>query len=192
MELRTMPAIELEHWYAAELTEAFPPHERKPLAEIRGLIAAGRYEIVGLYDGPALVGYANLLWDPDWPGYVLLDYLGVTAGRRNQGLGGVLLRHLARRYAGKALVIAEAEAPDPASGPDDLRRHRLGFYFRNGFAVAYDSAACGQRLKTLVLGPMPEDLGALAKAHKAIYGPLRTDVIAPLEPGQTPPPPYWM
>ena len=54
MELR--PIADLEQWYARELTEAFPPNERKPLAEIRALLEAGRYEALGLYDGAALLG----------------------------------------------------------------------------------------------------------------------------------------
>ncbi|MDU2243756.1 MAG: hypothetical protein E7E23_24635, partial [Paenibacillus sp.] len=32
---------------------------------------------LGLYAEDALLGYATLLWEPAWPGYVLLDYLGV-------------------------------------------------------------------------------------------------------------------
>ncbi len=93
MELR--PIADLEQWYARELTEAFPPNERKPLAEIRALLEAGRYEALGLYDGAALLGYANLWREPAAPGYVLLDYLGVTASRRNGGLGSLILRKLA-------------------------------------------------------------------------------------------------
>ena len=54
MELR--PITDLEQWYARELTEAFPPNERKPLADIRALLEAGRYEALGLYDGAALLG----------------------------------------------------------------------------------------------------------------------------------------
>ena len=90
MELR--PIADLEQWYARELTEAFPPNERKPLAEIRALLEAGRYEALGLYDGAALLGYANLWREPAAPGYVLLDYLGVTASRRKGGLGCLILR----------------------------------------------------------------------------------------------------
>ena len=70
MELR--PITDLEQWYARELTEAFPPNERKPLADIRALLEAGRYEALGLYDGAALLGYANLWREPAVPGYVLL------------------------------------------------------------------------------------------------------------------------
>ena len=62
MELR--PITDLEQWYARELTEAFPPNERKPLADIRALLEAGRYEALGLYDGAALLGYANLWREP--------------------------------------------------------------------------------------------------------------------------------
>ena len=38
----------------------FPDCERKPLADMLSLAAAGRYEVLGLYDGPDLLGYAAL------------------------------------------------------------------------------------------------------------------------------------
>ena len=42
MEFRIMETDELQNWYDQELSEAFPPRERKPLPVIRELIAAGR------------------------------------------------------------------------------------------------------------------------------------------------------
>jgi GNAT superfamily N-acetyltransferase len=126
MELRPIADLDSER---PELTEAFPPNERKPLAEIRALLEAGRYEALGLYDGAALLGYANLWREPAAPGYVLLDYLGVTASRRNGGLGSLILRKLAGQCAGRCGVLTEAEWPDPDSGaPEEvLRRRRVAF-----------------------------------------------------------------
>ena len=51
MLLRQMDEREMEHGDAHELSEAFAPNERKPLADIRCLIAEGRYELWGLFDG---------------------------------------------------------------------------------------------------------------------------------------------
>ena len=98
MELR--PISDLAGWYARELSEAFPENERKPLADMVSEMERGCYEPLGLYEGQALLGYATLWSREAFPGYVLLDYLGVTAGRRNGGLGAAILRLLGERYGG--------------------------------------------------------------------------------------------
>ena len=87
MEFKPMDKQEIRNWYGREFTETFPPNEQKPLAFILELVDAGRYTLLGLYDGETLLGYASLQTHPDYPSYVLLDYLGVTAVRRNGGLG---------------------------------------------------------------------------------------------------------
>ena len=102
MELRPIPARGWADWYTQDLCASFPACECKPLEAIRALAAEGRYELLGLYDGAALLGYATLWSTPEWPDYVLLDYLGVTAARRNGGLGGAILKMLAAREAGLA------------------------------------------------------------------------------------------
>ena len=79
MEFKPMDKQEIRNWYGREFTETFPPNEQKPLAFILELVDAGRYTLLGLYDGETLLGYASLQTHPDYPGYVLLDYLGVTA-----------------------------------------------------------------------------------------------------------------
>ena len=43
-----------------------------------------------------------------------------------------------------------------------------------------------------VLGPAPADQVDLKAAHRAIYGPARTDVVIDPPPGASPEPPYWM
>ena len=134
MELRPIPARDWADWYTQELCASFPACECKPLEAIRALAAEGRYELLGLYDGAALLGYATLWSTPEWPDYVLLDYLGVTAARRNGGLGGAILKMLAA----------------------------------------------------------PADRADLKAAHRAIYGPARTDVVIDPPPGAVPEPPYWM
>ena len=101
MELR--PISDLAGWYARELSEAFPENERKPLADMVSEMERGCYEPLGLYEGQALLGYATLWSREAFPGYVLLDYLGVTAGRRNGGLGAAIpfALALASRLAGQ-------------------------------------------------------------------------------------------
>ena len=115
MDLRPIPARDWADWYTQELCASFPACECKPLEAIRALAAEGCYELLGLYDGAALLGYATLWSTPEWPDYVLLDYLGVTAARRNGGLGGAILKMLAARETGRRTVLVEAEAERSAS-----------------------------------------------------------------------------
>jgi hypothetical protein len=56
MELRPIPARDWADWYTQELCASFPACECKPLEAIRALAAEGRYELLGLYDGAALLG----------------------------------------------------------------------------------------------------------------------------------------
>ena len=121
MDLRPIPARDWADWYTGELCASFPACECKPLEAIRALAAEGRYELLGLYDGAALLGYATLWSTPEWPDYVLLDYLGVTAARRNGGLGGAILKMLAAREAGGGRYSSRPRRSAPAarrrSGP---------------------------------------------------------------------------
>ena len=194
MELRQLTGGELVPWYEQELTQAFPPNERKPLADIRALMDQGRYEVWGLFEGDALLGYATLWMEPADKRCILLDYLGVTAARRNGGLGGQIVRMLAEGLAGKSLLLIEAEQPVEGDDPAEnaLRQRRLRFYERCGFVPAYDMATCGMRFTTF-LPELPADLAPVMAAHRAIYGPARTDVKVPLGPEESPPgPPGWM
>ena len=188
------PIRDPEDWYHALLCEAFPEKERKPFPDILALMATGRYELVGLYEDSSLIGYATLWMDPAHPSYVLLDYLGVIPNRRNEGLGGELLARLTRRYAGQSQIIIEGELPVPDGDPreNDLRTRRLGLYRRCGFLPVYQMATCGMVFQALLGGTLPADLTPVMAAHRAIYGPSRSDVKIPLPPGELPETPYWM
>ena len=56
MEFKPMDKQEIRSWYGREFTETFPPNEQKPLAFILELVDAGRYTLLGLYDGETLLG----------------------------------------------------------------------------------------------------------------------------------------
>ena len=192
--LRLLSGQALERWYHGELCQAFPENERKPLSDIRAMVAAGRYQVWGLLDGEALLGYATLWMEPADKSCILLDYLGVTASRRGGGLGGEILERLLRQLGNQTLLIIEAECPvegdDPAE--NSVRLRRIAFYQRCGFHMAYQMATCGMRFQVL-LSALPPVLEPVMAAHRAIYGPRRTDVMVPLAAGEKPPePPYWL
>lgn len=192
MDFRPMTEAEIRSWYDREFIKTFPPSEQKPLPFILELAAAGRYILLGLYDGPSLLGYAALQTHPDCPGYVLLDYLGVTAARRSEGLGSRILALLEERLRGKVCLIIEAELPVPGEDPAEnaLRGRRIGFYQRAGCRRVYEIGACGIRCQALTLG-VARPLPALAEAHRTIYGPGRPDITIPLGPEEAPAPAHW-
>ena len=189
MEFREMTAHEVTLWYEQELTRTFVPQECKPLSDIFRLMRDERYEIWGLFDGAALLGYA-CLWKNPGLALVLLDYLGVTAARRSAGLGSRILQLL--QAQGRPLVT-ESELPVTGDGEEenDIRRRRIAFYERNGFTAAYPMATCGMAWQALTFAPGLSISDVMAQ-HKAFYGPTRTDVVVPLGEGETPEMPYWM
>lgn len=192
MNLRPMDAAAVRDWYDREFTATFPPNEQKPLAFILQLMENGCYTVLGLYDGTELLGYAALHRHKDHPDYVLLDYLGVTANRRSGGLGGRILALLEEMFRGGTCMIVEAESPVPggSEAENTLRTRRIGFYERAGCRPVYEIGACGIRCQALALGPI-QDLSAMAEAHRAIYGPNRTDITIPLGADQSPAPACW-
>lgn len=192
MDFRSLDQQEIRGWYEREFIQTFPPYEQKPLALILELSAGGLYTVLGLYDGGSLLGYACLQTHPDYPAYVLLDYLGVTAQRRNEGLGARILSLLSERFQGHVHVIVEAESPIPGEegAENRLRARRIGFYERCGCRRVYEMGACGVRCQALTLGEAG-DPGPLMEAHRAIYGSGRPDITIPLGPGEIPAPAHW-
>lgn len=188
MTFREMTREEITAWYDTELTRAFIAQECKPLEKIFALIEAERYEVWGLFDGGALLGYA-CLWKAPELSLVLLDYLGVTAARRNGGLGSEILRRLQQQ--GRALVT-ESELPVAGDTEDAnaIRLRRIAFYRRNGFTAAYPMATCGMAWQALTYAPQLPIEDVMAQ-HRALYGAERTDVVVPLPEGAAPPPSFW-
>lgn len=166
MELRRASMEEVARVYERDMKQAFPPAELKPLANIRAMCREGWYRPLCLFDGEEIAGEC-FLW-LGHPGWALLDYLCVAAGRRNQGLGAVMLSEL-RRTEPETVVIGESEAPEHAPDPL-LAERRLGFYARNGCRTAgYDTDIFGVHYKTLYLAPGPVEDRALMEEHRFIY-----------------------
>lgn len=199
---RTMNDNEIQYWYKAELEAAFSPQERKPLQDIFKLRDAGCYALLGLFGkedekGPEqMLGYATI-WKSPSIELMLLDYLGVSSMLRNNGLGSHILNCLKEYYHGRR-IIAESELPIPGDDPQEnsIRERRIAFYQRNGFVPVYEMATCGMKWQALLLGSVPkpesDEMKVIMAEHKALYGPMRTDVKVPLGADETPAMPYWM
>ncbi len=168
MELKIPTPEQLRQFYETEMKSAFPAAELKPLAAIEKMWAEGWYKPYCLYDddGSGPVG-AAFLW-LGHPGWALLDYLCVSAGWRNDGFGGELLRLLTEVEPG-SVIFGEAEAPVHAPDPTMAER-RLGFYARNGLRTAgYETEMFGVHYKTLYLADREVDDESLMREHEFVY-----------------------
>ena len=145
MQLRDLTLDQLRWLHATELHEAFPAEELKPFPAMEQLFRRGAYRPVGAWEG-------------------------VTAARRNGGLGGEILRLLQEKFQDWEGILVESEAPE--GGPEDaLRRRRLGFYQRNGFRpLSYDCLLFGVHYRTFLLSPNGKGTEAAAmEAHRQVY-----------------------
>ena len=166
MELRIPSPEQLRTVYDRDLKEAFPPEELKALRSIEQIWAEGWYRPWCLFDGDSIVGEA-CLW-LGHPGWALLDYLCVSAGSRNSGLGSVLLQKL-REAEADTVIFGESEAPEGAPDPE-LAERRLGFYARNGLRTAgYDTEMFGVHYKTLYLAAGEVNEAELMREHRFVY-----------------------
>ena len=197
MKLKLLNKCELKSLYNAEIVDDFPRAELKPLRAMLRLMDMGQYDplLITDDDGNAL-GYA-LVWLPRARDGGLLEYLGVLRGKRNNGLGTQALPLLLERYG---QIFGEVEAPtsdDPAE--NELRRHRIGFYERNGFRVLdYECALFGVHFKCMYQGPETDDRKVL-ELHRSVYADyfspahMERFIQLPLKPGEAiHPSPAWV
>ena len=158
--LRELGLDGLHHIYHEHLSHAFPRMERKPLSAMEKLMAAGRYEALGLYDGEELAAYA-LLWD---------DLAVCRDKPRGHGYGTAALRLLLDRCRDRRGLLVEAEAEEPGAEAEEnaLRRRRLAFYRRGGFRdLGYTARIFGVPYAMLVSGQ--SDQAEAAEAHRRLY-----------------------
>ncbi len=166
MELRLPSLEQLRTIYDRDLKEAFPEAELKPLRNMEQGWAEGYYLPYCLFDGDNIVGEA-FLW-LGHPGWALLDYLCVSSGSRNSGLGATILQKLREREP-DTVIFGESEVPEDAPDPEMAKR-RLGFYARNGMRTAYyDTEMFGVHYKTLYLANGDVDEDMLMAEHRYVY-----------------------
>ena len=170
-ELRLLTARQLRQVYRERVRSDFPPSERRPLASMERLRAAGVYDTWGMYEGEELLAYA-FLWRSEAYGVALLDYLAVCREGRGRGTGPLALSLLQARYGGCSLLV-EAEAQEEGGPPEEnaLRARRLSFYERSGFRrLDYQTRIFGVQYAMLV---WPEETAAeperLQDAHRGLY-----------------------
>ena len=196
MELKLLNKEELTRLYQTEMVFDFPKSELKPLSGMLRLMDLGRYEPLLALEGDEPLGYALVWLSQDREG-VLLEYLGILRGKRNGGLGGKLLALLGERYRGMFGEVEALDSPDKAE--NELRRHRVGFYLRNGFRLLdYECALFGVHFNCIYHGPETDDRKVQAM-HRSVYadyfspGHMERYIQLPLVPGEKiKPAPEWV
>ena len=106
---------------------AFPENERRTLGPIIG-DNSGAAQCTAFYDGDEFIGFACVLC---WHDIDHLIYFAVEEDRRAQGFGARILEEL---FTPGRRLIADLEDDTPGSDDIDMRRRRMGFYCRCGFA----------------------------------------------------------
>lgn len=196
MELKLLNKEELTQLYQTEMVFDFPKSELKPLSGMLRLMDLGRYEPLLALEEDEPLGYALIWLSVDREG-VLLEYLGILRGKRNGGLGSKLLTLLGERYTGMFGEVEALDSPDEAE--NELRRHRVGFYLRNGFRVLdYECALFGVHFNCIYHGPETDDRKVQAM-HRSVYadyfspGHMERYIQLPLVPGEMiKPAPEWV
>lgn len=187
MELKLLNSRELTELYQGELVHVFPHSELKPLKGMLRLMDMGRYEPLLAVENGEAMGYA-LMWLSREKGSALLEFLGALRGKRNQGVGSRLLTLLGERYTHLFGEVEALDAADPAE--NELRRHRVDFYRRNGFRVlGYECALFGVHFNCIYRGPETDD-GQVQALHRGVYadyfspGHMARYIQLPLVPGE--------
>ncbi|MBO4915134.1 MAG: GNAT family N-acetyltransferase [Oscillospiraceae bacterium] len=166
LEMKLPTEAQLRRVYERDLAAAFPPAELKPIRRMMQELERGEYRPWCLFEDGEIVAEA-FVWTAV-PGFCLLDYLCVTAERRNDGLGSAAIEKLVEAERGNVL-FGEAEiakyAPDRA-----MAERRLDFYRRNGARRAgYDTCVFGVPYHTLFWAERPVTDGELCTAHIETY-----------------------
>ena len=114
-----------------DYTRIFPGPEQKSLDHLVQLMADGRYHLwllKHLATGD-IAGFA-LVYAPEAPACLGLDYLAVVAEKRDAGLGGFLLKEvIGRMKTERSGLFIEVDIPD---GRDPNAERRIRFYQRFG------------------------------------------------------------
>ena len=109
MELRIPSPEQLRTIYDRDLKESFPAAELKPLRNMERMWADGWYKPWCLFDGDNIVGEA-FLWLAH-PGWALLDYLCVSPGCRNGGLGSAFFQKFMEKVT-DTVIFADSDFPE--------------------------------------------------------------------------------
>ncbi len=109
---------------------AFPAEERMPIRYLyRGTRKTGDFRAVLDKDG-----FAGLFYVIEYKRLAYIFYLAVEEDLRGRGYGTEILESLKARYGDRTVILNIEDPFDETADNAAVRRRRLGFYERNGFA----------------------------------------------------------
>jgi predicted N-acetyltransferase YhbS len=109
--------------------QSFPANECRTEADLRAALATQVYRLLTKVEAGNLLGFA-ILFVPAMDNFALLEYLAVHPARRNEGIGGQLVRSAIEETRGRSLFVEiDSKSDDPVSS------RRQSFYSRYGFRI---------------------------------------------------------
>ena len=152
-------------------TSAFPPDERRTLAQQRMLLSRRSYRFRAVYERSLFVGMFSA-WHLD--DLLLIEHLAVVESVQGTGLGSAIMKRIIA--VARLPIVLEVERPH-----DALSRRRIAFYERLGFCLnryAYTQPPYGKGKRAvpmyLMSSPKPlsqADFVAIREQlHTKVYG----------------------
>lgn len=137
--------------------ESFPVGERMDISLQLELCGEGRLDLMGIYDGDALVGFTTIF---PWAGMDYVFFLAMDPSARSKGYGAKTLDMIKKRYPDDCVVL-DIEYTGRPSEDHELRCRRRNFYLRNSFrSSSYLLTYCGMEFEVLFSGIGPFDRNA--------------------------------
>lgn len=130
LKMEKLSKQQVKELYETNMQTDFPADEIKPLEMLLKAMDKGNYDALGLVEEGKIRAYAFFFKvDKDY----LFDYLAVSGGKRNQGLGTQFLEQIRAYYKNADSIIGEVEDPEYAKTEADrsMQERRIGFYLRN-------------------------------------------------------------
>lgn len=108
---------------------AFPADEQLPFGRLTLLsLLKPSVQMLGYYDGETFCGFSFSVFTGR---HLYINFVGVEAGLRSKGYGGMILGALREKYP--VPVICEVKVPDPENDTYTQDEKRIAFWKRNGF-----------------------------------------------------------
>ena len=108
------------------LEEAFPITELREKKDQEALLQEDCYRLYGMKNQEGRFFAVVAMWDVA-EDFIFIEHFAVEKKSRNGGIGGKMLDDFIAWYGKK--VVLEVELPE-----DDLKKRRIAFYKRHGFA----------------------------------------------------------
>lgn len=134
--IRILSIEEGKRVYDNRMTKDFPACELKPWNRMEGLVKAGKYEMLGMFQKEELLAY-GCFSRMEQGSYLLMDYFAVSEERRGGGIGQQFLSHINEQYPKAQGIIVEVEALEQAQTEEEqkIRARRIRFYEKTGLRL---------------------------------------------------------